>query len=143
MKCDDEEYVMADMYTTNYSLNEIHNLQLQIDKSLKDQNLNNQNRLTLGITQNMVQNIQRVTRNLKIVSRPLLLIGNSGTGRKSVLKLAVHIYKKFKLLNLTATDDLNTLSKELSNAIIQAIKGHIILEIDDHSRLANEKLHWV
>lgn len=84
-----------------------------------------------------------MTRNFKITSRPLIIFGSSGTGRKTVLKLAAHIYKRFKLINLSATYDNDVLTKELNSALIQAIKSSIILAIEDHSDLANEKLHWV
>lgn len=57
IKFDDETYVMSELFTPNFTIYEIPILQNLIDKSLKDYNANNMNRLTLSMTANMVCNI--------------------------------------------------------------------------------------
>jgi predicted AAA+ superfamily ATPase len=72
-----------------------------------------------------------------------MLIGNSGSGRKSIVKLSMSIWNKAKLELLNSTNDSLKLLKELTSVIVKSIRSKVVLLIEEHSQLSSEKLHWV
>lgn len=95
------------------------------------------------MTHNVVRNIYKVTRSFKTQSRPLTLIGNAGSGRKSILTLAASIYKRAKLEHLSATEEAHSLVRELNAVVLRAVRSPVILAVEEHSLLVRDKLHWV